>query len=88
MHQLGTHIFFFEWFEDHFLNTKEIFVLDKQYKWKLDDGQVIEFNHPTLRKIKISHRDREIPTSPFNTRRKDVFKEMLSFVTRVFGNLY
>ena len=67
MYKHEIQIVFFDWFEKVFLEEKQIFALDQFYKWKLDDGQVIESNHPPLRKIKFEHREAEITASPFKT---------------------
>ena len=49
------------------MEEKQIVVLDQTYKWKLDDGHIIESSHPPLRKIKFEHRETEIIVSPFKT---------------------
>lgn len=51
--------------EKQFLEPKEIIVLDHHYKWKLDNGETIESNHPSLRRIKIQYGESEVTATPF-----------------------
>jgi len=65
MRKHETHTYFFDWFEEHFLQSKEIYVLGHIYRWKLDYGQTIGSNHLSLRKVNFQHRDGNVIVTPF-----------------------
>ena len=61
----GFQILFFDWFQEYYLEPKQINVINQCFKWQIGDGQIIESNHPPLTQSKQVYKGTEIILNPY-----------------------